>query len=44
MIRGGEYVEEEMVQMLQIALACVSKVVDNRSTVDQVVRNIVEVM
>ncbi|MCI13695.1 putative inactive receptor kinase, partial [Trifolium medium] len=41
MIRGGEYVEEEMVQMLQIALACVSKVVDNRPTMDEVVRNIV---
>jgi hypothetical protein len=30
--------------MLQIALACVSKVVDNRPTVDQVDGNIVEIM
>ncbi|CAJ2652319.1 unnamed protein product [Trifolium pratense] len=43
MIRGGEYVEEEMVQMLQIALACVSKLVDDRPTMDEVVRKIVEI-
>ncbi|GAU41410.1 hypothetical protein TSUD_244950 [Trifolium subterraneum] len=43
MIRGGEYVEEEMVQMLQVALACVSKVVDDRPTMDEVVRKTVEI-
>lgn len=43
LLRGGEYVEEEMVQMLQIALSCVSKVVDNRPTMDEVVRSIVEI-
>ncbi|KAK7301042.1 hypothetical protein RJT34_11898 [Clitoria ternatea] len=39
----GQYVEEEMVQMLQIALACVTKLADNRPTMDEVVRNIEEI-
>ncbi|ESW13325.1 hypothetical protein PHAVU_008G186900 [Phaseolus vulgaris] len=39
----GQYFEEEMVQMLQIALACVAKVADNRPTMDETVRNIEEI-
>lgn len=41
LLRQG-HVEEEMVQMLQIALACVSKVPENRPTMDQVVKMIEE--
>ncbi|KAL3834732.1 hypothetical protein ACJIZ3_009468 [Penstemon smallii] len=36
-------IEEEMVQMLQIALSCVAKVPDMRPTMDQVVRLIEEI-
>jgi hypothetical protein len=32
-----------MVQMLQVALACVSKVVDDRPTMDEVLIKIVEI-
>ncbi|RDY13711.1 putative inactive receptor kinase, partial [Mucuna pruriens] len=39
----GQYFEEEMVQMLQIALACVAKVAENRPTMDDTVRNIEEI-
>ncbi|KAG4954919.1 hypothetical protein JHK87_040513 [Glycine soja] len=39
----GQYFEEEMVQMLQIALACVAKLADNRPTMDETVRNIEEI-
>ncbi|KAL2317559.1 hypothetical protein Fmac_031435 [Flemingia macrophylla] len=39
----GPYFEEEMVQMLQIALACVTKVADIRPTMDEAVRNIEEI-
>ncbi|XAR71853.1 Non-specific serine/threonine protein kinase [Bertholletia excelsa] len=37
------HVEEEMVQMLQIALACVAKALDTRPTMDEVVRMIEEI-
>ncbi|XP_061339139.1 probable inactive receptor kinase At5g58300 isoform X3 [Gastrolobium bilobum] len=39
----GQYVEEEMVQMLQIALACVEKVADDRPRMDEAVRNLEEI-
>ena len=39
----GQYAEEEMVQMLQIALACVAKVADNRPRIDEAVRTIEEI-
>ncbi|XP_027359869.1 probable inactive receptor kinase At5g58300 isoform X2 [Abrus precatorius] len=39
----GQYVEEEMVQMLQISLACVVKVPDMRPRMDEVVRMIEEI-
>ncbi|KAJ7959504.1 Receptor-like kinase [Quillaja saponaria] len=39
----GQHVEEEMVQILQIALACVTKVPDLRPTMDQTARMIEEI-